>query len=99
MHADGYMTSDSDAIEDIYDQHNYTKTGAEACAAALNQGECDMDSGATFTEHLLEAVNTGLISASTLDRALYNVFKCAASVFLFFLFLLTLLLMSHQGPL
>ena len=56
---DGYLTSDTGAIADIYMQHKYTHNAPSAVASAVRDGECDMDSGAVFAGALLKAVGNG----------------------------------------
>ena len=55
----GYVTSDSDAVQDAYETHHYVKTGEEATALALTDGQCDMNSGQTYIHHLDNAVSQG----------------------------------------
>ena len=52
----GYITSDTGAIEDIYKEHKYTKDGPSATCAALKDGGCDINSGAVYSNYLLDAV-------------------------------------------
>jgi beta-D-xylosidase 4 len=65
----GFVVSDCDAVEDIFDTHNYTKTAAEAVAVALNAGT-DVDCGGFYQKHLQDALNQGLTNTSALDQAL-----------------------------
>ena len=67
---DGYTTSDSGAIEDIYkaDSHGYVATAAEAVAVAL-AAHCDIDSGPVFQNHLAEALRLNLTTIDFVDRA------------------------------
>lgn len=44
----GYVTSDSDAVKDIYASHGYVKTAAEASCVAIRDGGCDVNSGDTY---------------------------------------------------
>ena len=66
---DGYITSDTGAIEDIYQGHNYVKTSGEAACAAL-RGSTDICSGAPFIDSLLAAVAAGTCSMADVTRAL-----------------------------
>ena len=52
----GYVTSDSDAVGDAYRSHHYVQTGAEASCLAVKDGQCDIDSGNTFYDNLLDGV-------------------------------------------
>ena len=38
----GYITSDTDAVGDIWTEHKYAKTGGEASCLAIKDGGCDM---------------------------------------------------------
>nr|A1CCL9.2 RecName: Full=Probable exo-1,4-beta-xylosidase bxlB; AltName: Full=1,4-beta-D-xylan xylohydrolase bxlB; AltName: Full=Beta-xylosidase bxlB; AltName: Full=Xylobiase bxlB; Flags: Precursor [Aspergillus clavatus NRRL 1] len=69
-----WVVSDCGAIDDIYIGHNYTKTGAEAAAVALNAGT-DLDCGTVFPKHLGEAAEQGLYTNQTLDRALVRLYS------------------------
>lgn len=64
-----YVTSDCDAIQNIYKPHEYTSTREEAVAVALNAGT-DLDCGTYYQEFLPGAYEQGLFNASTLDQAL-----------------------------
>ncbi|KAF9820640.1 hypothetical protein IEO21_01343 [Rhodonia placenta] len=66
---DQYITSDCDAIQNIYEPHYYTATRAETVADALNAGT-DLDCGEYYPENLGAAYDQGLFTESTLDRAL-----------------------------
>lgn len=63
------MTSDCDAIQNIFLPHNYTQTREEAAAAALNAGT-DVNCGTYYQRHLPAALAQGLINETTLDQAL-----------------------------
>lgn len=69
---DGYVVSDCGAICDIFKHHRVVETPAEAAAMAVNAG-CDLNCGATY-KFLLDAVEQGLISEETIDRALKRLF-------------------------
>ncbi len=66
----GYITSDTDAVGDIFSQHKYTKSKAEASCLAISQGGCDMNSGGTYFESLADGVSQGLCNMSDVDKAL-----------------------------
>merc|ERR1712166_92164 len=68
----GYVTSDSDAVGDIYTAHHYAKTAAEASCLAIKNGQCDIDSGNTFYNGLLEGVKAGNCSMDDVDGAVFN---------------------------
>ncbi|RDL41531.1 uncharacterized protein BP5553_01510 [Venustampulla echinocandica] len=66
---DQWVTSDCDAVHNIYQDHKYTKTPQQAVAAALNAGT-DLDCGTYYPDHLGQAYNESLYNISTLDRSL-----------------------------
>jgi hypothetical protein len=72
---DGYVTSDSDAIADIYLEHKYVKTPEEACCVGIVDGGCDIDSGAVYHDAMLSAINQGLCARSAMNNALFNSLK------------------------
>ena len=51
----GYISSDTDAVGDIYKTHKYVETGGEASCLAIHNGGCDMDSGGTYFTHVRPA--------------------------------------------
>jgi len=53
----GYVTSDTGAISDIYKEHKYVATAEEAVCKALVDGQCDIDSGAVYSGHLISAIS------------------------------------------
>ena len=60
----GYMTSDTGALEDVYRQHKYVATEQEAACVSLINGTTDVCSGAVYHDSLLgcprEAINAAL---------------------------------------
>ncbi|KAK0478858.1 glycoside hydrolase superfamily [Armillaria novae-zelandiae] len=64
-----YVTSDCDALQNIYLPHEYTATREEAVAAALIAGT-DLDCGTYYQSYLPAAFEQGLFNESTLDQAL-----------------------------
>lgn len=64
-----WITSDCDAVQNIFMPHDYTSTREEAVAAALNAGT-DIDCGTYYPHHLPAAYEQGLFNQSTLDQAL-----------------------------
>ncbi|MBN1811617.1 MAG: glycoside hydrolase family 3 C-terminal domain-containing protein [Anaerolineae bacterium] len=69
---DGYVVSDCAAIYDIYAHHKIVDTPEEAAALAVKNG-CELNCGQVYRA-LLDAVEQGLISESTIDRALKRLF-------------------------
>ena len=70
---DGYITSDCGGVNDLYTQHKYSKTLAEAAADALIAG-VDCNCGSIYNEHAIEALNQSLITEAHIDKALLHVF-------------------------
>lgn len=69
---EGHIVSDNGAVEDINTGHHKAADYAEASAKALKAG-CDLDGGAAY-EHLMEALNRGLVTEQDIDRSLMNLF-------------------------
>jgi beta-glucosidase-like glycosyl hydrolase len=67
---DGYITSDTGAVEDIYRHHAYLPDGPRAACAALSVGGTDIDSGKVYSESLLEGVRLGYCSMDDVRRSL-----------------------------
>lgn len=68
----GYVTSDCDAIGNIYNPHHYAASLPIAAAMAVEAG-CDLNCGGTLQNHLKEAVNQELISEEEISRAVTRV--------------------------
>jgi beta-D-xylosidase 4 len=66
---DRWVTADCDAIENIYNTHNFTDSLPEAAAAALKAGT-DIDCGTTYSTQLPEALKQGLITRADLEKSL-----------------------------
>lgn len=91
---EGYITSDTNAIEDVFLHHNYTSSWEETVALALRAG-CDVDSsdgpherphfstGSKYIDHLADAVRNGWIKESLVDEALRNTLKIRFQLGLF----------------
>jgi hypothetical protein len=65
---DGYVTSDSGAIGDIYKTHRYVATAAEAAAVSIEAGT-DVNSGDVYSMWLQSALTNHLINESSVDAA------------------------------
>ncbi len=76
---DGFVTSDCGAVDDVFSRHNYVKTGAEASAVSMINGE-DLNCGDTFQKYCKEAIEKGLMTEADLDKALTRVFAARFSV-------------------
>lgn len=67
---DGYMTSDTGALSDIYKAHKYVSTGEDAVCAALADGGTDISSDSLYHDYLLKAIQGGKCSRAALNAAL-----------------------------
>ncbi len=84
----GYVTSDCDAIDNIYDPHHYAENLPIASAMAVTAG-CDLNCGGTLQANLKAAVDRELISEEEISlsvtrimmvRHLLGLFDSAADV-------------------
>jgi xylan 1,4-beta-xylosidase len=71
---DQYVTSDCDAIQNIYMPHNYSHTREGAVADALKAGT-DLDCGTYYPMHLPAAYSEGLFDESVIDQALVRLYS------------------------
>jgi beta-glucosidase-like glycosyl hydrolase len=79
----GYITSDTDAIMDIWKTHKFTKTEEEAACKAIVDGRCDINSGTVYHTSLLLGVSKGLCTMRDVDRALAKTLKLRFELGLF----------------
>ena len=79
---DGYVTSDSGAVQDITDNHHYCSNLTCAVGAALSSG-CDVESaiwppdhpwgtGSPYIKYSGDAIKDNLMTKDDLDTAVYN---------------------------
>ncbi|TCD62590.1 hypothetical protein EIP91_006664 [Steccherinum ochraceum] len=64
-----WVTSDCDAVGNVFTDHHYVATGAEASAVTLKAGT-DIDCGTTFSQNLPSAFNQSMVDEDDLRRAL-----------------------------
>ncbi|XP_059651109.1 beta-xylosidase/alpha-L-arabinofuranosidase 2-like [Cornus florida] len=72
----GYIVSDCNAVQFLYNRHDYAKTRIEAVAMSVNAGldlDCDHESYVGKFAH--SAVNAGLLKVPEIDRAVTNNMK------------------------
>ena len=82
---DGYSTSDSGAISDIYNAHGYCHGGENAAALAIEAG-CDVNSGNVYSSNVgLGLLNPAspLHNESAVDLALTHAFRVRMRLGLF----------------
>ncbi|RLN86220.1 hypothetical protein BBJ28_00022607, partial [Nothophytophthora sp. Chile5] len=79
---DGYITSDSGAIEGIFAQRHYTKSLCEAGRLAILSGT-DINSGKVYEKCLSQLVNSTQLPERALDDALRHTLKLRFELGLF----------------
>lgn len=78
----GYVTSDSGSVELMHSKHHYTDNGNASVGLAISAG-CDVESAASkhnkawetgglYIDHLKDAVESGVVEESAIDKALHN---------------------------
>lgn len=70
---DRWVTSDCDAVDNIFSTHNFTSTAAQAAADALKAGT-DVDCGSAYALHLPDALNQSLITRADLERGMVRLY-------------------------
>eukprot|EP01060_Flectonema_neradi_P015811 TRINITY_DN2245_c0_g1_i4.p1 TRINITY_DN2245_c0_g1~~TRINITY_DN2245_c0_g1_i4.p1 ORF type:complete len:826 (+),score=196.82 TRINITY_DN2245_c0_g1_i4:47-2479(+) len=71
---EGYITSDSDSCACIKNNHHFCNTSAEAAAICLKSGT-DIDSGNTYKDNVMDALDQKLITRDDLNAALSHTFR------------------------
>ncbi|KAJ4964548.1 hypothetical protein NE237_016397 [Protea cynaroides] len=72
-HLNGYIVSDCDSVDVIYNSQHYTKTPEEAAAKSILAG-LDLDCGSFLGQHTEAALNAGFLNESAVDKAISNNF-------------------------
>lgn len=80
---DGYVTSDTDSIHDAYAVHKYVQSGVEASCDAVKLGGCDINSGDTYANHLLDGVKSLACTMSDVDAAIAKTLRVRFQLGLF----------------
>ena len=78
---DGQVVSDCDAVGDIWRNHRYVRTAAEAAADALKAGN-DLCCGQTFNA-LIYSVSSNLVTMSDIDTSLGRILEARFKLGLF----------------
>ncbi len=73
----GYITSDTGAIESIYNAHHYVQTDAEAACVAIEDGTTDVCSGPTYHDNVLGC------SSAAINASLFRTFGMRMNLGLF----------------
>ncbi|GAC92792.1 glycoside hydrolase [Pseudozyma hubeiensis SY62] len=68
-----YVTSDCDAVANVYDGHHYADNYVQAAADSINAGT-DLDCGATYSDNLNAALQQNLTDVKTIRRAVTRMF-------------------------
>ncbi|RLN92284.1 hypothetical protein BBJ28_00011825 [Nothophytophthora sp. Chile5] len=79
---DGYITSDSGAIQAIFDMHHYTDDRCEAGRLAILAGT-DVNSGGVYIDCLANLVNNNQLDVKVVDDALRHTLKLRFELGLF----------------
>jgi beta-glucosidase-like glycosyl hydrolase len=82
---DGYVTSDSDSIDDAWnpEYHGWADNGTDASAKAILDGKCGINSGNTFYNYLNDAVEEGLLTMDDVEVELAKSLKLRFDLGLF----------------
>ncbi|RAL40379.1 hypothetical protein DM860_006449 [Cuscuta australis] len=78
----GYITSDCDAVGNVFHDHKYTKTPEDTVADVLNAG-MDVNCGSFLGNYTKSAVMQKKVLESQIDRALHNLFSIRMRLGLF----------------
>ncbi|KAI0319841.1 beta-xylosidase [Amylostereum chailletii] len=70
---EGWITSDCDAVGNVFDPHHYTTTLTNASAVSLKAGT-DVDCGTTYSETLQDAINQNLVSEDDVKQSLTRLY-------------------------
>lgn len=71
---DGYITSDCQAVTDVYNTHNYTKTPSQTIVGTFEAG-MDSDCGDFMAKHLNDCILDGICTSKVIDPPLKNLFR------------------------
>ncbi|XP_040379316.1 beta-D-xylosidase 4 [Oryza brachyantha] len=69
----GYIVSDCDSVDVLYNNQHYTKNPEDAAAITIKSG-LDLNCGNFLAQHTVAAVQAGKLSESDVDRAVTNNF-------------------------
>ncbi|KAH9306666.1 hypothetical protein KI387_011070 [Taxus chinensis] len=73
-HLNGYIVSDCDSVDVLYNQQHYTATPEDAAADTIKAG-LDLNCGSFLGKHTEAAVKAGKLEESLVDQALVNTFS------------------------
>ncbi|KAK6121469.1 hypothetical protein DH2020_044785 [Rehmannia glutinosa] len=69
----GYIVTDCDSLNEMFNSQHYTKTAEETAALAMNSG-LDLNCGDFLSKNAQSAVNQGLLNETTINKAVSNNF-------------------------
>ncbi|KAL8540628.1 hypothetical protein ACS0TY_002034 [Phlomoides rotata] len=69
----GYIVSDCDSLNEMFNAQHYTKTPEETAALAVNSG-LDLNCGSFLSKYAQTAVDRGLLNETTISKAVSNNF-------------------------
>jgi len=79
----GYITSDTDSVDDAVHLHHYVKDAANASCMAVRDGGDDVDSGNTYYDNLARGVASGMCAQADVDAAVRNTMRVRFEMGLF----------------
>ncbi|KAF3786848.1 Beta-xylosidase/alpha-L-arabinofuranosidase 2 [Nymphaea thermarum] len=71
---DGYIVSDCDSVDVLYNSQHYTKTPEEAAAKSIMAG-LDLNCGKFLGQYTMGAVKAGILNESAINTAITNNFR------------------------
>ncbi|KAK4793787.1 hypothetical protein SAY86_011781 [Trapa natans] len=69
----GYIVSDCDSVDVLYNSQHYTKSPEDAAAMSILAG-LDLNCGSFLGQHTQKAVDAGLVDEASVDKAVSNNF-------------------------
>lgn len=76
---DGYVSSDCDAVYNVFNPHEYAANISSAAADSMRAGT-DIDCGTSYQRHLNESFFQGEISRSEIERGVIRLYSNLASL-------------------
>jgi beta-D-xylosidase 4 len=73
-----YVVSDCDAVQNVFDPHNYVQDNPQAAAVSLNAGT-DLDCGSTYN-YLNTSVLSNMTTEATIDKSLNRLYAALVQV-------------------
>ncbi|CAK5281791.1 unnamed protein product [Mycena citricolor] len=70
---DSWRVSDCDAVQSIFENHNYTSSYQAAAAVAIKAGT-DLNCGSIYYNYLQTAIDEGLVERSDIEKAMVRLY-------------------------